>query len=131
MRHVSIEDFDSDIEKLLTHFKLRLTKSEQEEIENVTLEDLDRAIGKIQEKQRATRSYRNLRRIEPFVTGMKEYGKVVEVFTNASPFVAFVWVCQPPHLIHVSSSRESNIFSVGPNKVSSSGEITKVHRYRA
>ena len=104
MRQVSTEDFDSDIEKLLSHFKLRLTKSEQEEIENVTLEDLDRAIGKIQEKQRATRSYRNLRRIEPFVTGMKEYGKVVEVFTNASPFVAFVWVGRPPDAIHVSSS---------------------------
>ena len=101
---VGAEDFNSDIENLLSHFKIRLTKDEQDEIENVTLEDLDKAIKKIQEKQRATRSYRNLRRIEPFVTGMKEYGKVVEVFTNASPFVAFVWVGQPPHLIHVSSS---------------------------
>ena len=51
-----------------------------------------KAIEKIQEKQKATRSYRNLRRIEPFVTGMKEYGKVIELFTNASPVVAFVWV---------------------------------------
>ena len=92
MNQTSAEDFDSDIETLLTHFKRRLTKSEQEEIENVTLEDLDKAIKKIQEKQRETRSYRNLRRIEPFVTGMKEYGKVVGVFTNASPIVAFVWV---------------------------------------
>ena len=92
MPQVRAGDFDCDIEKLLSHFKLRLTKSEQDEIENVTLEDLDRAIGKIQDKQRETRSYRNLRRIEPFVTGMKEYGKVIELFTNASPIVAFVWV---------------------------------------
>ena len=89
---VAAEDFDSDIEKLLFHFKIRLTQDEQDEIENASLEDLNKAIEKIQEKQRASRSYRNLRRIEPFVTGMKEYGKVVEVFANSSPIVAFVWV---------------------------------------
>ena len=95
----STDDFDSEIEKLLSHFKLRLTKDEQDEMQNVTFEDLDRTIKYIQEKQRARRSYRNLRRIEPFVTGMKEYGKVVEVFTNASPIVAFVWVGRPLHLL--------------------------------
>ena len=92
MPQASAEDFDSDIGKLLSHSNLRLTQDEQDEIENMTLEDLDKAIKKIQEKQRATRSYRNLRRIEPFVTGMNEYLKVVNVFTSDSPIVAFVWV---------------------------------------
>ena len=89
---VSGEDFDSEIEKLLSRFKNDLTKEEQDKIENVSLGDLDEAIKKIQEKQRETRSYRNLRRIEPFVTGMTEYGKVIAVFANAAPIVAFVWV---------------------------------------
>ena len=90
------EDFDSDIELLLSDFKNGLTKDEQVEIENVSLGDLHEAIKKIQEKQRRTRSYRNLKRIEAFVKGMTEYGKVIAVFANAVPIVAFVWVGQPP-----------------------------------
>ena len=92
IRQVSTGDFDSDIEKLLSHFKSDLTKDEQDEIGNVSLGDLHEAIKNIQEKQRATRSYRNLKRIEPFVTGMAEYGRVIAVFANAVPIVAFVWV---------------------------------------
>ena len=89
---MSAEDFNCGIEKLLAHFKDGLTKDEQDEIENVSLGDLHETIKKIQEKQRSTRSYRNLKRIEPFVTGMTEYGKVIAVFANAVPIVAFVWV---------------------------------------
>ena len=89
---VSAEDFDSDIEILLSHFTTRLTQYEQDKIENASLPDLHEAIAKIQEKQRETKSYRNLRRIEPFITGMEEYLKVFEIFTSASPIVAYVWV---------------------------------------
>ena len=92
VRQASIRDFDSDIETLLSRFKNGLTKVEQDEIENVSLGDLHEAIKKIQAKQKATKSYRNLKRIEPFVTGMTEYGKVIAVFANAVPIVAFVWV---------------------------------------
>ena len=84
--------FDSDIEKLLSGFRNGLTQDEQVEIENVSLGDLQEAIKKIQEKQKRTKTYRNLKRIEPFVTGMEEYGKVIGVFANANPIVAFVWV---------------------------------------
>ena len=91
-RHASAGDFDYEIEKLLSRFKSDLTKDEQERIENVSLKDLHKAIKEIQDKQKATKSYRNLKRIEPFVTGMTEYGKVVAVFANAVPVVAFVWV---------------------------------------
>lgn len=92
IRQVSTGDFGSNVEKLLSHFKSDLTKDEQDEIGNVSLGDLHETIKNIQEKQRATRSYRNLKRIEPFVTGMTEYGKVIAVFANAVPIVAFVWV---------------------------------------
>lgn len=96
VHQVSAGDFDSEIEKLLSRFKNDLTTDEQDEIENVSLGDLHEAIKKIEEKQRATRSYRNLKRIEPFVRGMTEYGKVIAVFANAVPIVAFVWVRHYP-----------------------------------
>ena len=90
---VSTGDFGSEIERLISRFKNDLARDQQDEIENVSLGDLLEAIKKIQEKQRATRSYRNLRRIEPFVTGMTEYGGVIAVFADAVPILAFVWVC--------------------------------------
>ena len=89
---VNAEDFDSEINELLSRFKNDLPKDEQDEIENVSLGDLHEAIKKIQEKQKETKSYRNLNRIMPFVTGMTEYGKAIAVFANAVPIVAFVWV---------------------------------------
>ena len=92
-RQVSTGDFGSEIERLVSRFKNDLTRDQQDEIENVSLGDLHEAIKKIQEKQRATKSYRNLKKIEPFVIGMAEYGKVIAAFTNAVPIVAFVWVC--------------------------------------
>ena len=95
-RQASTGDLCSDIQRLVSRFKNCLTRDQQDEIENVSLGDLHEAIKKVQEKQRATRSYRNLKRIEPFVTGMTEYGKVIAVFANAVPIVAFVWVGQPP-----------------------------------
>lgn len=92
---VSTGDFGSEIERLVSRFKKDLPRDQQDEIENVSIGDLHEAIKKIQEKQRATKSYRNLKRIEPFVTGMTEYGKVIAVFANAVPIVAFVWVGLP------------------------------------
>ena len=97
VRQVSAEDFDSEyfdseIKILLCHFRNDLPKDEQNEIENVSFEDLIKAIAKIEERQRRKKSYRNLNRIRPFVTGMNEYGKVIGIFANAVPIVAFVWV---------------------------------------
>ena len=96
VHQVSTEDFDSKIEKLLSRFKNNLTKNEQDKIENISIGDLHEAIKEVQKKQRLTKSYRNIKRIEPFVTGMTEYGKVIAVFANAVPIVAFVWVGQLP-----------------------------------
>lgn len=93
IRQESVGDFDSDIEKLLSRFKNDLTKDEQHKIENVSLDDLHKAIKGIQDKQKETRTCRNLKRIEPFVRGMTEYGKVIALFANAVTIVAFVWVC--------------------------------------
>ena len=83
IRSASTREFESEIEKLRSRFKNGLPENEQHEIQNVSFGDLLGAITKIQEKQRETRSYRNLKRIEPFATGMTEFGKVIAVFANA------------------------------------------------
>lgn len=32
------------------------------------------------------------RRIQPFLDGLEQYSKVVEVLCNQTPFLAFIWV---------------------------------------
>lgn len=63
-----------------------------------TLADLEQVIHEIQRKQGSERRLRNMARLRSFLDAMKEYGKVIEVFLNASNFVAFIWVRPGPNL---------------------------------
>jgi hypothetical protein len=76
--------------KALDAFRSTLASDDQEDFKYTTLEDLQRFIEDIQDKQ--GRRAQNLARLKPFVEGMEQLGKVVEVFLNLSSVVAFVWV---------------------------------------
>lgn len=69
-----------------------LTAAERAEFQFATIDELLTAIENIQEEQAKKRKLRNLMRIRPFLASMEEYGKVIEVFLNASNILAFVWV---------------------------------------
>ena len=73
-------------------FKDSLSDREREEFGFTTRDDLRDAITTIQEKQASEKKMRNLTRLKRFLEVMDEYGKVIEVFLNASQFIAFVWV---------------------------------------
>ena len=73
-------------------FKDSLSDREREEFKFTTRDDLRDAIATIQEKQASEKKMRNLTRLKRFLKVMDEYGKVIEVFLNASQFIAFVWV---------------------------------------
>ncbi|KAI5820878.1 hypothetical protein BZA77DRAFT_300146 [Pyronema omphalodes] len=75
----------------LSRFKLSLTPKEVDNFQFTSLQDVERTIVDIQKKQAATKTLRNMNRLRPFITAMEQYGKVIEVFVNASSFVAFVW----------------------------------------
>lgn len=75
----------------LKKFQARLTSSEQDNFECTTLEDVQREILKIQHRQESLKSMVNMSRIQSFVEAMGQFGKVIEVFSNASPFVAYIW----------------------------------------
>ena len=57
-----------------------------------SLTDLQTSIGIIQHEQSRTRTRRYMKRLEPFLKTVEEYGKVIEVFVNSSEMLAFVWV---------------------------------------
>ena len=75
----------------------------KEEFQLTGLGDLQAAIGKLQDRQAGERKMRNMNRLKSFLEGMEQFGKVIEVFLNASSFLAFVWVSDPS-----SSNASSN-----------------------
>jgi hypothetical protein len=75
----------------LSNFKKRLTPKEQDDFSFATLEDVRKEIARIQSEQGNEKTMMNMIRLQSFLEAMDQFGKVVEVFLNASQFVAFIW----------------------------------------
>jgi hypothetical protein len=75
----------------LNKFKSRLTNDERSQFQFTKLEDLRQAAGKIQAEQGARSAAMHLPRIKGFLEAFTQFGTVIEVFLNASEFVAFIW----------------------------------------
>ncbi|RYP46658.1 hypothetical protein DL768_007171 [Monosporascus sp. mg162] len=82
----------SSFELALETFKAGLKKNDRVKFTNVKLQDLLDEMDKIQNDQQPKRRAKNLARLKPFLEAMEQFGKVIEVFTNTSEMVAFVWV---------------------------------------
>lgn len=82
---------ENSFEATLLDFKKRLTPKEQNDFQFTTLDGVKREIARIQKDQDNLKTMMNMSRIQSFLEGMNELGKVIEVFLNASNFVAFVW----------------------------------------
>ena len=78
-------------QRTLTSFKTRLTPKEQDDFQFATLEDVRKTIARIQNEQESLKEMMNMSRIQSFLEAMEQFGKVIEVFLNASNFVAFIW----------------------------------------
>ena len=78
--------------KALDDFQFSLSQNDRDLFKYTTLADLQRSILEIQSKHASERKTKNMARLNSFLEAMEQYGKVIEVFLNASEFVAFVWV---------------------------------------
>ena len=56
------------------------------------MEDVWAAARNIEAQLEVRQSLRNLRRIEPFLAGIEQYARVVEVLCNGTPYLPFIWV---------------------------------------
>ena len=79
-------------ENILARFVVGLDKDEVDDFQFSTLDDIHNVIEDLQHKQARSRRMMNLPRIRSFLEAMKQYGEVIEVFLNATKFLAFVWV---------------------------------------
>lgn len=76
----------------LADFHRRLSVEQIEEFQFATFESLQEVIQKIQKEQAQSQSLRNLTKIRPFVNGLVQYSKIIELFINMQPLVAAIWV---------------------------------------
>ena len=78
-------------ETVLEDFKRKLNQEQVQNFQFVTLNDVRETALRIQCEQEQTKTLMNMTRIESFIEAMDQFGKVIEVFLNASSFVAFIW----------------------------------------
>lgn len=79
--------------QVLSAFKARLSPGDIESFQFTNFDELKGAIDEIQRAQAQRRGLRNLNKIRPFLNGLEQYSKVIEVFVNAKPdIMAFIWV---------------------------------------
>lgn len=86
--------FPQDFHEALRKFKdtANLTPDEEAGFRFTTLEKLQEAMFAIQSRHASSRKLQYMQRLQVFVETMDQYGKVIEVFTNAADLVAFIWV---------------------------------------
>jgi hypothetical protein len=83
----AVDIFEAECRK----FELRLTEKERVEFRSTTLEDVKAAINRIQQSQQSTKTLMDSSRLKNFLDIMEQFGKVIDIFVNASVYVAFVW----------------------------------------
>ncbi|KAI1387872.1 uncharacterized protein F4822DRAFT_294625 [Hypoxylon trugodes] len=68
-----------------------LTRAEEADFQMTTLDELKSCIRTIQQDQEQKRRMMYMRRLDPYLQTMEQYGKVLDVFVNTSEIVAFIW----------------------------------------
>jgi hypothetical protein len=82
----------TSFQRAVDKFNKNLTVKQRNEFSLCSLEDVRQTVVTIQEKQGSQKKMRNMARIQAFLEAMEQYGKVVEVFLNFTPFLGYIWV---------------------------------------
>ena len=82
---------EKGFQEALKKFRVRLSDREDAEFQFTSLDDLRRALLKIQTKQAQRAAAMNLPRIQGILEAFRQFGQVIEVFPNSSNFVAYIW----------------------------------------
>ncbi|KAK6227427.1 zinc finger protein [Colletotrichum tabaci] len=84
---------NAGFQRAATKFKQSIPKTlwDQFAYDSNSLSSLNAEIKAIQKSHGEKGSLRNMARLGKFIEAMTQFGKVIEVFVNASEFVCFVW----------------------------------------
>lgn len=78
-------------DRQLNIFRNKLTAEQMTAFRTTDYQSLLAEISRIQAMQESSNTLMNLRRIQPFLEAMDQFGKVVDVFLNTSDVLAFIW----------------------------------------
>ncbi|CAD6567874.1 MAG: hypothetical protein ASARMPRED_001173 [Alectoria sarmentosa] len=68
-----------------------MSKDDARNMASTTMEDVWTAAKDIECQLELRRSLRSFRRIQPFLAGIEQYSKVVEVVCNGTPYLPYIW----------------------------------------
>lgn len=69
-----------------------ISKDDARAMASTSMEDVWTAAKDIEHQLELRRSLRGFRRIQPFLAGIEQYSKVVEVVCNGTPYLPYIWV---------------------------------------
>ena len=87
-----------------------VNKDDARSFNSTTMEDVWTTTREIESYLESRRSLRGFRRIQPFLAGLEQYSKVVEVVCNGTPYLPYIWASpslqnQPTTLTSGSGTR--------------------------
>ncbi|KAI0549688.1 WD40 repeat-like protein [Xylaria curta] len=77
--------------KALKRFKKALPPNLVDEFSVCSLDDVRDICREIQDAHGRNGTLRHMRRLEPFIEAMEQFGKVIEMFANVNEIVCFIW----------------------------------------
>jgi hypothetical protein len=110
----------TSFQRAVDKFTKSLTDKQRQEFAVCSLNDVRQSVVTVQERRGSQKTMRNMARLQAFLEAMEQYGKVVELFLNCTPFLGYVWVWPPRK--NQSSEKADRL---GTNKVHSSGTNLK------
>ena len=69
-----------------------VSKDDARTFNSTTMEDVWIAAKDVERHLESRRSLRGFRRLQPFLAGIEQYSKVVEVICNGTPYMPYIWV---------------------------------------
>jgi hypothetical protein len=68
-----------------------VTPADSRTIRSTTLELTRTTIFDIEKQLAARQALRNMRRLEPLLSGLEHYSRVVDILCNGTPFLPWIW----------------------------------------
>lgn len=96
-----------------------VSKEDARSFNSTTMEDVWTSARDIERHLESRRSLRGFRRIQPFLAGIEQYSKVVEVLCNGTPYLPYIWVGRSNTLFHQANP------SQGAHQASTTGQRNK------
>lgn len=80
------------IEAAFKRLEQTVSHDDARDFHNTELKHVRQAALDIEKSQRERKSLRNMRRIEPLLTGIQQYAGPLETLCQGTPYLPFVWV---------------------------------------